>query len=166
LKLHKKMVSEVKEIHFADTPQLQSYISTSWSNFGPKRLITHEDIAAFGALTQNQQWIHDDATRCEQEGPYGAIIAHGLYILTLIPSLLPEESFRVVGHMQRIVRGCNHFRFPAPAYPGEHVHARVKLTNVQKAVSGKGVILTREVEVSAARRQTPVAVATFLLQYF
>lgn len=157
---------EVCDIHFANLAALRTQVSGMWSDYGAGRVVSKGDIAAFGLLTQNEQWIHTDAARSRKESPYGDIIAHGLLILGLIPSLLPRESFQVVGYRQRIVRGCNVFRFPAPVYPGERVSARAKLLSVAGAASGKGTILTRAIEVKVEDRHVPAVTAELLLQYF
>lgn len=153
-------------IHFRDIHSLTQHVSHVWSSWGRERIVTDEDIAHFGELTQNPQWIHTDKDRCKKESPYGDVIAHGLFILALIPSLLPPEPFQVVGYAQRIVRGCNSFRFPAPVFPGDCVRARTKLVGVRVATSGKGTILTRKVEVRSNSGAKPVVTAELMLQYF
>ena len=152
---------------FNDAKTLRAFIhQDAWSSWGKERTVTLEDIRSFGALTDNQQWIHEDQERATREGPYSGLIAHGLLLVSLIPSLLPEEDYVVVGHSVRIVRGIDHLRLPAPVYLGETVHARVRLTNVRSAPSGKGTILTRAVEVWSTVGEKPAVVCSLELQYF
>lgn len=154
------------EIHFSTISRLEQYVTDSWTGVGRERTISREDIATFGTLTENEQWIHVDQERCQNESIYGDIIAHGFFILTLIPSLLPPEPFQVVGHAHRIVRGSDSFRFLNPVYPGDTVCARTRLVNVQAASSGKGVILHREIELIVPKRKVTVVTCTLMLQYF
>lgn len=159
-------VGEVEEIHFADYSSLRRHVTGDWSEYGASRLIQRAEVDQFGDLTNNQQWIHVDDARCRDESPYGNVIVHGLFLLALVPALLPPESFRVVGHNQRIVRGCERFRFPAPVYPEESIRVRSRLLSVSPAHSGKGTVVSRSLEMQVEDRETPVLTAELLLQYF
>jgi acyl dehydratase len=157
-------IAEVLEIPFQDIERLQMYTTDIWSGWGPKRIISRADIDTFGFLTDNHQWIHEDDERCRNESVYGEVIAHGLFILTLLPSLLPKEPFLVVGYTHRIVRG-GEWRFPAPVYPGDTIHARVRLKKVR--LTERGTLLIRETEVwSSGNVERPVVTCTLRLQYF
>jgi len=153
-------------ILYSDAEALSTFASSTWSSWGPARVVTHDDIHEFGLLTQNRQWIHEDAWRAERESPYGGLIAHGLLLVSLIPSLLPEESFVVVGHSVRIVRGIDQLRLLSPVFPSDTVHARVRLRDARPAPSGKGTILTRDVEVWSTTGAKPAVTCSLSLQYF
>jgi acyl dehydratase len=151
-------------VHFVDISRLQTFVTSDWSEWGTKRLITRSDIGAFGTLTDNHQWIHEDDARCGAESIYGGVIAHGLFILTLLPSLLPLESFQVVGHTHRIVRG-GQWRFPAPVFPENTLHARARLVKVR--YTERGTLLIRETEIwSSGNKDKPVVTCKLRLQYF
>ena len=156
----------VREVHFADAATLRSLITPEWSEWGAERLITKADIKTFADLTDNHQWIHEDEARCVNESPYGALIAHGFLILALLPGLLPPEPFQVVGYRQRIVRGSDHFRFPAPIFPGDTVHTRVHLQEVRTSKNNRGTILFRDTEVWSTVGTKPAVVCSLQLQYF
>jgi acyl dehydratase len=100
------------------------------------------------------------------ESIYRGLIAHGLFIVTLIPGLLPSERFVISPYTHRIVRGIEHLRILAPVYPGDTVRVRTRLKRVVPAQSGKGVILSRDVECWTQANVKPVVVCTLLLQYF
>ncbi|MBP9669488.1 MAG: MaoC family dehydratase N-terminal domain-containing protein [Candidatus Pacebacteria bacterium] len=137
-----------------------------WSTWGPERPVTKETIQAFAHLTDNHQWIHEDAQRCTRESPYGGLIAHGLLLVSLIPGLLPPEGFTISGHRVRIVRAIEQLRLPSPVYPGDTVHARVRRLSAYTAPSGKGTVVERVVEVWSLAGAKPAVVCILRLQYF
>lgn len=155
--------TDVHEIDFMDVGFLQSQITSSWSEWGTERLITRSDIDAFGTLTDNHQWIHENDARCKTESLYGEVIAHGLFILTLLPSLLPPESFTLTSYTHRIVRG-GEWRFPAPVFVDDIVHARSRLLTVR--LTQRGVVLMREIEVWSVNGLKPAVTCSLQLQYF
>lgn len=149
---------------FTDLKSLKTFVTSSWSEWGRERYISRVDIDSFGTLTDNHQWIHEDDTRCSEESVYGGVIAHGLFILTLLPSLLPPEPFVLVGHTHRIVRG-GEWRFPAPVFPNNAVRARVRLVKV--CHTERGTLLIRDTEIwSSGNKDKPVVTCSLALQYF
>jgi acyl dehydratase len=151
-----------------DAPERISKYSTgdTWSGWGATRVVTTRDIREFAKLTGNHQWIHDDANRCASESPYGKLIAHGLLLVALIPSLLPQETFTLVGHRVRIIRAIDHLRLPSPVYPGDTIHARLRRLKTYAAPSGKGTVVEREVEVWSQSGTKPAVTCTLKMQYF
>lgn len=154
----------MQEIHFADTTSLKTHISTSWSPWGPSRVVTRADIDKFSQVTNNQQWIHTDEARAKRESPYHGIVAHGLFIFSLVPSLLFDYEYRVTGSRQFIIRGGEKFRFISPVYPDQVVFARHRLIGVTKKT--RGTVLTKEVEIWVKNSSSPTVVGIFHLQYF
>lgn len=151
-------------VHYTKLDQLRTFVTDEWSEWGPDRLVTRSDIDSFGALTDNHQWIHEDDNRCDSESIYGEVIAHGLFILTLLPSLLPPEPFTLTGYTHRIVRG-GEWRFPAPVFPDNTVRARARLVKVR--YTERGALLIRETEIwSSGNSDKPVVTCIFRLQYF
>ncbi len=156
-----------KTIPFTDHDAISS-MSTgdTWSTWSEPKLITSDAVAAFGGITDNHQWIHEDPTRCIRESPYGRQIVHGLFLVALIPSLLPDEGFTITGNRVRIVRGFDHLRLPSPVFPDESVRERIRRMHAYPAESGKGTIIERKVEVWALHGKKPAACGILKLQYF
>ncbi len=48
-------------------------------------VITQEQINKFADATIDHQWIHTDAEKAKNEGPFGATIAHGYLTVSLLP---------------------------------------------------------------------------------
>ena len=154
-------------IAFDDVAKISPLTADSdWSKWGPSKKMTERDILQFATLTDNHQWIHTDSNRCMKDSPYGRLIAHGLLLVSLIPSLLPNERFVIVGHRVRIIRAIDNLRLPSPIYPDDLIHARTRLLAVSTAKSGKGTVLKRAVEVWKEGGNKPTVVCTLSMQYF
>lgn len=153
-------------VHFTDTERIAAYSTgDAWSEWGPTRVISMNDIAKFADLTDNHQWIHDDPLRCARESPYGGLIAHGLLLVSLIPGLLPDEGFALIGYNVRIVRAIDNLRLPSPVYPDETVRVHVRHLRAYIAPSGRGTIIEREIEVWSLHGEKPAVSCTLKLQY-
>ena len=63
----------------------------------PWNTITQATIGAFADVTGDDHWIHVDAGRATREMPGGRTIAHGLLLLSLIPTLQ-----RQIFHIRRL----------------------------------------------------------------
>ena len=73
-------------------------------------------IDAFADATGDHQWIHVDPERAAA-GPYGATIAHGYLMQSLIP-LLAAGLYTIQTGSARINHGSNTIRFPTPVIAG------------------------------------------------
>lgn len=153
-----------QRIDFNDIEALKTKISDRWDDWGSERLVTQVEIETFASLTQNTQWIHTDSERARRESPYKGIIAHGFFIFSLVPSLLPERDYIVCGSKQLIVRGGDAFRFVSPVRPNDTVRARTRLNKVEK--KPKGTVLTYLVEVWTLTGTRPAVTSELKLQYF
>ena len=134
--------------------------------WGPERIISRDDIDSFANVTNNFQWIHEDDERCLRESPYGAVIAHGLLLVSLIPGLLADEHKPIVGHRVRIIRRIDLLRLPSPVFAGERVHVRSAFVRAYDAPSGKGTVVERDVELWSLSGAKPAVVCRLSLQYF
>ena len=154
-------------VRFEDIEELNQYSTDStWSDWGAQRVVTDDDVRDFAKLTNNHQWIHEDAKRSTRESPYGGMIVHGLLLITLIPGLMPGEGFVVSGNTVRIVRGFDRLRLPSPVFVGDTVHARVRNLRASAAASGKGTVIAREVEVWSLAGTKPAVSCMLKMQYF
>lgn len=158
---------------YRDIEALKTFITEDWSalkhDFGKVSWISGPMIDQFGALTCNHQWIHEELDLVAQtQSPYGARIAHGLLLVSLIPGLLPDDFFVLTGHSVRIVRGMDRLRLPSPAYVGDQPWVRAKIRDVYAAPSGKGTVIERDVEMWLFNRWTekPTVSCILKLQYF
>lgn len=87
--------------------------------------IPQSAIAAFADVTGDHQWIHVDEERAA-DGPYGAPIAHGYLVL----SLLPRFTRSVVDFASQgtvINYGLNRVRFLGAARSGAEFYDEITL---------------------------------------
>jgi acyl dehydratase len=124
--------------------------------------VTQEAVDAFAAVTGDHQWIHTDPEQA-RETPFGGTIAHGFYVLSLAPRLLPEllplDSFRFA-----INYGLGRVRFPAPLPVGDAVRLRARLDRVQAVAGGANLVTTLTFERAGGGK--PVCVAEFIVRVY
>jgi len=125
--------------------------------------ITQERVNAFGASTNDEQWIHTDPQRAAQESPYGGTVAHGFLTLSLLPGLLQDAVF-----MEDMRMGLNYgldkVRFPAPVPVGSRVRGRVSLRSVTPVAGGHQLAWDITVECEGGGK--PACVAEFLMRRY
>lgn len=98
--------------------------------------LTQERVTAFGAITEDMQWIHTDPARATE---LGGTIAHGMLIAALIPGLLAEviES----PDCDRVINlGFDRLTFAAPVPVGSSICLDAKVIDAQQ---GKGRVDVR-----------------------
>ena len=54
--------------------------------------VTQEKINKFADATSDHQWIHVDEERAKKEMPDGKTIAHGYYMVSLLPKLAAQNA--------------------------------------------------------------------------
>ena len=161
------MKEKVPQIHFTNIEGINHFSSDTWSYRGGMR-VDKQMIAVFADVTDNHQWIHEPHEDIPGD-PYNGQIAHGLLLLALVPKLLGNGDFEIVGHNVRIIRGFERVRFTHPVYPGEFVHISARRVNACEAKSGKGTIVEQEIVMRVGDVVTgteEVLVCTLKLQYF
>lgn len=120
-------------------------------------------INAFMALTGDDHWIHVDVERAAREMPNGKTIAHGFFILSLIP-LLQRQVYKIAKRGRGLNYGCNRVRFPGPT----PVNSRVRLHQAVKTaepVDG-AVRITFECTIEVEGQSRPAVVAETVLQIY
>ena len=119
-------------------------------------LVVDQDvIQQFADATGDRQWIHLDPDRAAA-GPFGGTVAHGLLILSLIPTLA-YQVYRVAGVRLAVNYGLDRVRFPAPVRAGSSIRAGVQLISVEDCPGGVQVITRVTVEVAGGGKPCCVA---------
>ena len=148
-----KTLNGIDELHVvANTPIGYS----SWHT------LTQEKIDAFADATGDHQWIHVDPSRAA-DGPFGATIAHGHLLTSMIPMLV-WEVYVVDGVRMGINYGSNKVRFPAPVPVGSRIRAAVEIADVETVPSGVQVVTAVTIERENADK--PVCIAEIVSIYF
>ncbi len=89
------------------------------------RPVDQRMVQTFADVTGDHQWIHTDPGRAAA-GPFGAPVAHGFLVASLLPAML-DEVVRVDRSRLVLNKGVERLRFAAPVPVGSHIRARVVL---------------------------------------
>ncbi len=142
------------EVRFDDLEKLQALVADELGPFGEPLLVSQEMIDRFAKLTMDEQWIHVDVARCDKESPFGAPIAHGFLVLSLVTALKDGSDRRIVGFGSAINYGADKLRFVSPVPAGARIHARRRIAHVRKKGIG-GTQITFETEVRVVGADKP-----------
>ena len=118
-------------------------------------------IDAFAALTGDDHWIHVDVERAGREMPQGRTIAHGFFVLSLIPAL-QRGIYTIRQRGKGLNYGCNRVRFTAPVPVGSRVRLRQSVKECVRVESGTRLTFESTIEIEGQER--PALVAETLLQ--
>lgn len=121
----------------------------------PWRTVDQERIALFAVATDDDQWIHTDPVRAA-DGPFGAVVAHGLLTLSLLPAMA-ADVYTVAGTSGRVNYGYERVRFPAPVRAGNRVRDRIVLDAVDLLPGALRLRTTHTVEIDGEQRPACVA---------
>ena len=122
-------------------------------------LVSQSMIDTFAEATGDHQWIHVDEERAAAT-PFGATIAHGFLLLSLIPQMA-TSAYRIDGFGTRINYGLNRVRFVAPVLAGSQLHADFVLNALDDRGNGQWLMRT-EVILKQPEQSSPACVAESL----
>ncbi len=142
----------LEPIDFEDIDALNAAASADFGPWGKAVAITQELVDAFADLTGDRQWIHVDVERCRAESPFGAPVAHGNLVLSLMHQSVPRP-IEVKGHSSGINYGAESFRFLSPVRVGCSIRARSRV--VRAEARSKGTLVTAQVEVGIVGQEKP-----------
>lgn len=146
----------MREIRFDDIEGLGAACSDELGGYGEPLEVSQDMIDAFAKLTRDEQWIHVDVERAASESPFGGTIAHGFFVLSLLPGLSDDSDWRIVGQATTVNYGADKLRFISPVPAGSRIHARRRL--VAAEATGKGTRVTVETEVSVVGAARPAMI--------
>lgn len=122
--------------------------------------IEQRHIDAFAELTGDDFWIHVDTGRAAREMPQGKTIAHGLFVLSLVPRL-QRQIFRVERRGKGLNYGSDRVRYTAPVPVGSRVRLQQTLQAAERTPSGTRITTLCEIGIEGQER--PAVVAQFIL---
>jgi acyl dehydratase len=125
-------------------------------------LIDQARIQQFAGATGDHHWIYVDPVRA-QDGPFGACVAHGYLLLSLVNAFLPQ-LMQVRGITMGVNVGCGEIRFPEPVRVGSRIRGRGELT--EATAEKGGVQATVRVTVEIDGHPTPGCVVDTISRYF
>jgi acyl dehydratase len=124
--------------------------------------VTQERVNTFATATDDHQWIHVDVERAVNESPFGATIAHGYLILSLIVPMY-KQVFTVRDSRMGLNYGLNKVRFPSPLPVGSMIRLRATLKGVERIDGGLQITVAGTVEREGSEKPVCVAELVFRL---
>lgn len=125
--------------------------------------IDQQKIDRFAKATGDFQWIHVDTERAKKELSDGKTIAHGYFVLSLIPVL--TSNFIKVENLTRAINfGCNKIRFCTTVPVGSRVRARATVLQARKRAGALHLLSNVKIEVEGERK--PACIAETIGMYF
>ena len=120
----------MEPIDFDDIDALNAVASEEFGSWGKQVPVPQDLVDAFADLIDDHQWIHVDVERCRAESPFGAPIAHGFLVLSLMHQSIPRP-IEVKGHKSAINYGAESLRFLAPVVAGSAIRARCRVVRAE-----------------------------------
>jgi acyl dehydratase len=150
----------------------KKYLFDSLSHFVGRELgitdwavISQEQINLFADCTGDRQWMHVDAERCRRESPYGAPVAHGFLVLSMLAKLVADLGGIPEDATGAINTAVNNVRFKAPVLAGARVRARASIAGVAP-LSQTQCLVTAAVELEAEGGTVPAVTADLVVLMF
>ena len=126
------------------------------------QVVLQHDVDVFAALTGDRQWIHVDPRRAAA-GPFGGPVAHGMYLLSLVPPML-TELYSVDGASLVLNKGFDRVRFLSPVPVGARLRLAAELKSATPRARGfTEAVIATALEVEG--QEWPVCTADLRLLY-
>jgi acyl dehydratase len=125
--------------------------------------IEQRHIDDFARLSGDDNWIHVDAERAAREMPGGRTIAHGLYVLSLIP-WLQRGIFAVRRRGRGLNYGYDRVRFLSPVPVGSRIRLTMSLVQATAQTTGTRVELDATVEIEGSEKPALIARNIILIE--
>jgi acyl dehydratase len=122
--------------------------------------MSQDRIDQFATLTGDQQWIHTDPMRAENESPFKTTISQGFLTLALIPMLTNSGGSENSAYPEaRMVVnfGLNKVHFPHPVKVGKRIRAITRVISLIPMKRGLEVVKEVTVEIENSTRLACVA---------
>ncbi len=125
--------------------------------------VDQQMIDKFAEATLDFQWIHVDSKRIVEESPYGAAIAHGYLVLSLIPHFL--NSIYEVKNLDRIVNyGIDKMVYRSPVSVGSRLRMKAFLKSAKDL--GEICLANIQCEFEIEGREEPVLEGNIKYLYY
>lgn len=118
-------------------------------------------INKFSKLTTDDQWIHVDVERAAA-GPFGATIAHGYLVVSLISQFL-DELLIITDRTLTVNYGIDRLRFTGPVRAGDRIRMHMTIARVRD--KGDAVVAELDSRLEIEGSDTPAIVGTALFRF-
>lgn len=123
-------------------------------------LMSQSKINQFAEVTGDKQWIHIDEERAQQNSPFGSTVAHGFYLLSLLPYLTETVNSAEFDYpyVRLVVNsGISNARFQSVVKPNARIRAKSRIVQAHKYK--KHLELVKQVEVEIENKSVPAVIA-------
>ena len=97
--------------------------------------VTQDKINKFADATSDYQWIHVDEERAKKEMPDGKTIAHGYYMVSLLPKLAAQNA-QIKNTSKTLNYGSDKVRFLNMVIVGSHVRLNRTIISCEEMKNG------------------------------
>jgi acyl dehydratase len=125
--------------------------------------VEQRHIDDFARLSGDDNWIHVDTERAAREMPGGKTIAHGLYVLSLIP-WLQRGIFDIRKRGRGLNYGYDRVRFLAPVPVGSRIRLSMSVVQATQQPTGTRIELDSTVEIEGAAKPALIARNIILIE--
>ena len=125
-------------------------------------VITQEMVNQFADMSLDNQWIHVDLDRANNEMPETGTIVHGLLTLSMITRCMKKVVLPLDPKV-KLMYGMERVRFTAPNPVGHNLRGHIVLLKYEEKLNAVKIFycITFKVE----NQNKPVCVADFIVQY-
>ncbi len=118
--------------------------------------ITQEMINSFGVTTMDEQWIHMDVEKAKAHSPYGAPIAHGFLIMSLLVPM-SYDVLKINDVKMGVNYGANKLRFTNATKAGARVRGVATIKEIEYSDRGAKYITNWVVEIEGEEKPAMIA---------
>ena len=126
--------------------------------------VTHEKINKFADATSDHQWIHVDEERAKEEMPDGKTIAHGYYMVSLLPKLAAQNA-EIKNTSRTLNYGSDKVRFINMVKVGSYVRLNRTIISCEEMKNG-GFRVVNKCELEIKDESKPAFVAETISLHF
>jgi acyl dehydratase len=119
--------------------------------------VTQEKINDFADATSDHQWIHIDEERARKEMPDGKTIAHGYYMISLLPKLAAQNA-EIKNTSRTLNYGSDKVRFINMVKSGSYVRLNRTIKSCEKMTNG-GYRVVNKCELEIKDESKPAFIA-------
>jgi acyl dehydratase len=126
--------------------------------------VTQEKINKFADATSDHQWIHVDEERAKKEMPDGKTIAHGYYMVSLLPKLAAQNA-EIKNTSRTLNYGSDKVRFINMVKVGSYVRLNRTIVSCEEMKNG-GFRVVNRCELEIKDESKPAFVAETISLHF
>jgi acyl dehydratase len=126
--------------------------------------VTQEKINKFADATSDHQWIHVDEERAKEEMPDGKTIAHGYYMVSLLPKLAAQNA-EIKNTSRTLNYGSDKVRFINMVKVGSYVRLNRTIISCEEMKNG-GFRVVNKCELEIKDENKPAFVAETISLHF